>query len=356
MTSSQKLQVAVIGASGYGGAELVRLLAGHPQAEVALATASGERAGAKISDLFPSLRGICDVACEEFDLERIASTCDFAFLALPHGKAMEIVPPLLERGIKVCDLGADFRLRDVAVYQEWYKLPHSACSTLQEAVYGLPEWNREPIKKARLVANPGCYPTSAILALAPLVAADIIERDSIIVDSASGTSGAGRSSFGLGMHHPEVSGDYKAYNVGSHRHTPEIEQALNDASGKTAAPLHITFTAHLLPIARGILSTSYATLRQPLDTASVQRVIAERYTAEPFVRVHPAGELPQIKHIVGSNFCDIGVKVDTRTNRVIVISAEDNLVKGAAGQAIQNMNLMCGFEETTSLHGAPVFP
>ncbi|MBV9470173.1 MAG: N-acetyl-gamma-glutamyl-phosphate reductase, partial [Abitibacteriaceae bacterium] len=218
------------------------------------------------------------------------------------------------------------------------------------------EWNREPIKKARLVANPGCYPTSAILALAPLVAADIIERDSIIVDSASGTSGAGRSSFGLGMHHPEVSGDYKAYNVGSHRHTPEIEQALNDASGKTAAPLHITFTAHLLPIARGILSTSYATLRQPLDTASVQRVIAERYTAEPFVRVHPAGELPQIKHIVGSNFCDIGVKVDTRTNRVIVISAEDNLVKGAAGQAIQNMNLMCGFEETTSLHGAPVFP
>ena len=356
MTQHEQLRVAVIGASGYGGAELARLLAGHPHAQLTVATASGERAGAKISDLFPSLRGVCDVVCEEFEVERIASQCDFAFISLPHGKALSIVPPLLELSVKVCDLGADFRLRDTAIYEQWYKLPHTACSTLQEAVYGLPEWNRQKIKGARLVANPGCYPTSAILGLAPFIAADAIEPKTIIVDSASGTSGAGRSSFGLGLHHAEVSDDFKAYNVASHRHTPEIEQGLNDAlTGSDEAAL-ITFTPHLLPIARGILTTSYATLRAPLDTEAAHLILSERYAAEPFVRVQPIGELPQLKHTAGSNFCDIGVKVDTRTNRLIVISAEDNLVKGAAGQAIQNMNLMCGYEETAGLWSAAVFP
>lgn len=356
MTQHEQLQVAVIGASGYGGAELARLLAGHPHARLAVATASGERAGAKVSDLFPSLRGVCDVVCEEFEVERIASKCDFTFISLPHGKAMHIVPPLLERGIKVCDIGADFRLRDTAVYEQWYKLPHTACSALQEAVYGLPEWNRDKIKTARLVANPGCYPTSAILGLAPFIAAGAIETKGIIIDSASGTSGAGRSSFGLGLHHAEVSDDYKAYNVASHRHTPEIEQGLNDALMEANEAALITFTPHLLPIARGILTTSYATLRAPLDTEAAHGILSERYASEPFVRIHPVDELPQIKHVAGSNFCDIGVKVDTRTGRLIVISAEDNLVKGAAGQAIQNMNLMCSYEETAGLWSAPVFP
>jgi N-acetyl-gamma-glutamyl-phosphate reductase len=359
MPNTQKMPVAVIGASGYGGAELARLLAAHPRAQLAAATASGERAGAKLSDLFPSLRGICDVVCDEFDAARLAETCQFAFIALPHGKAMNIVPQLLDRGLKVCDIGADFRLRDTTVFEEWYKVPHTARGVLKEAVYGLPEWNREKIKSARLVANPGCYPTSAILALSPLAARKVIDPQTIIVDSGSGTSGAGRSSFGLGMHHPEVQADYKAYNVAAHRHTPEIEQGLVDAAnanGETNTSIHITFTAHLLPIARGILSTSYATLTEKMDTAAVHQVLQDRYADEPFVRVHPAGELPQIKHVAGSNFCDIGVKVDGRTNRVILVSAIDNLIKGAAGQAIQNMNLMCGFDETGGLMLAPLFP
>ena len=354
---NEKLQVAVIGASGYGGAELARLLAGHPQAQLARATASGERAGAKLSDLFPSLRGVCEVVCEELDIERLASDCDFVFISLPHGKAMEIVPALLERGVKVCDIGADFRLRDAQEYEQWYKHTHSAPQLLCTAIYGLPEWNRDKIKGARLLSNPGCYPTSAILALAPFVAEDLVRQDSIIVDAASGTSGAGRSSFGLGMHHPEISTDFKAYNVATHRHTPEIEQGLTDAFNDQAAePLRITFTAHLLPIARGILSTCYATLHHKTSIEQAQAVLQARYEHEPFVRVLPVGQLPQIKHVSGSNFCDIGVQVDKRTGRLIVISAIDNLVKGAAGQAMQNMNLMCGFDETSGLMSAPVFP
>jgi N-acetyl-gamma-glutamyl-phosphate reductase len=355
--NQKKLRVGIIGATGYTGAELARLLALHPHAEVTVATASGDRAGTKLADLFPSLRGVCDIVCEEVNLDRLAAACDFAFIALPHGKALELVPALLERGLKVCDLGADFRLRDTSAYKEWYKLDHTAAAILREAVYGLPEWNRECIKQARFVANPGCYPTSAILALSPFIAAGVIARDSIIVDAASGSSGAGRSSFGVGMHHPEISGDFKAYNVASHRHTPEIEQGLMFAAGESeAAPIRITFTAHLLPVARGILSTCYASLRHDLDTAAAHDILSRRYLGEPFVRVYPAGELPQLKYVVGSNYCDIGVKVDTRTNRLIAIAAEDNLVKGASGQAVQNMNLMCGFDETTALLGASVFP
>ncbi|HEX8833582.1 MAG TPA: N-acetyl-gamma-glutamyl-phosphate reductase [Abditibacteriaceae bacterium] len=360
MSAKTLLRAGVIGASGYGGAELARLLAAHPHAEITAATASAERAGAKLSDLFPSLRGVCDIVCEAFDADHFAAKCDVAFLALPHGKAFDMVPALLNHGVKVIDIGADFRLRDVEEYRQWYKLDHGAPELLTEAVYGLPEWNREEIRGARLVANPGCYPTSAILALAPFVAAEAIDLRSIIVDSASGTSGAGRSSFGLGMHFPELHGDYKAYNVAAHRHTPEIEQGLRDAvaqgaSGSTTE-FHITFTAHLLPIARGILSTSYATLSQPLTTEGALEILNARYANEPFVRVHPLGELPQIKHVAGSNFCDIGVKVDSRTGRLIVVSAEDNLIKGAAGQAIQNMNLMSGFDESAGLRLAPLFP
>jgi N-acetyl-gamma-glutamyl-phosphate reductase len=347
------LPVAVIGASSYTGAELARILALHPHAELRVATASGERAGVPLSQLFPHLRGVCDLETTELNIETLARECDFVFIALPHGKAIEVVPALLQAGLKVCDLGADFRLRDAAEYSVWYKLEHTAPELLQTAVYGLPEWNRAEIKDAQLVANPGCYPTSAILPLAALLAADVIEPHSIIVDTASGTSGAGRSSFGLGMHFPELSNDFKAYNVGKHRHRPEIEQGLRDFGGRDA---RITFTAHLLPIVRGILSTCYADLKAQLTTDKVLGVLRAKYDDEPFVRVLPSGELPQIKYIAGSNFCDIGVAVDERTNRVIVIAAEDNLVKGASGQAVQNMNLMCGFPETAGLEGAPLFP
>lgn len=354
-----EVRVGLIGASGYTGSELARLLAFHPHARLVAATASGERVGQKLSDLFPGLRGVCDIELEPLNLEALAAKCDVVILALGHGKALEIVPVLLQRGVKIIDLGADFRLRDVENYQEWYHLPHTAPDALKEAVYGLPELHREKIKRARLVANPGCYPTSAILALAPLVAADAIKAHSIIVDSASGVSGAGRAAFGVGTHFPELFGDFKAYNVASHRHTPEIEQGLNDACSDVTDPdkrALITFTAHLLPIARGILSTCYAAPSKPTTSEQIHGIIATYYVNEPFVRVLPLGEFPQIKAVNGSNFCDIGIKVDARTGRVIVISAEDNLLKGASGQAIQNLNLMCGLEETAGLQSAAVFP
>jgi len=348
-------RIGIIGASGYTGAELVRLLDSHPHARVTLATASGERAGMPLSELFPSLRNVSDIICESYNLERISNECDFVFVALPHGKAMEYVPELLKAGLKICDLGADFRLRDVTVFEEWYKHPHSATDYLEQSVYGLPEWNREKIRAANLVANPGCYPTSAILPLAPLLAADLIETENIIVDSASGTSGAGRSSFSLGFHFSEVIGDYKAYNVGGHRHTPEIEQGLGNAIGKSTFP-PIIFTPHLLPIARGILSTSYAKLKKDVSNEEIYAVLSQKYATEPFVRVLKPGQLPQVKQVAGSNFCDIGVTVNPRSDKLIAIGAIDNLLKGASGQAVQNMNIMCGFEETVGLQQAPLFP
>ncbi len=356
---SEKVSVALIGASGYTGSELARLLAGHDGAKLTLATATGERAGRKLSELFPALRGVCDLILEEPNLDAIADSCDVAVIALGHGKALEIVPQLLERGVRVIDLGADFRLRDAEIYREWYHLEHSAAELLREAVYGLPEYNREQIKTAKLVANPGCYPTSAILALAPFIEKGAIKAHSIIVNSASGVSGAGRASFGVGTHFPETFGDYKAYNVAGHRHTPEIEQMLNDVSpnpGDPQARALITFTAHLLPVARGILSTCYAAPMDEMTTETAHDILMQRYADEPFVRVLPIGDYPQIKHVNGSNFCDVGTKVDARTGRLIVIAAEDNLIKGASGQALQNLNIMFGLPETMGLKGAAVFP
>lgn len=363
VSNSSKLKVAVVGASGYTGAELARLLAGHPHAELKIATASGERAGQKLSDLFPALRGVCDIECRQYSADEIASECDFAFIALGHGRALDIVPELAERGLKLCDLGADFRLRDKTEYKEWYGLDHTASTLLDSAVYGLPEFERERIKSAQITANPGCYVTTSILALAPFVAAGAIAPRSIIIDAASGTSGAGRSSFSLGFHHAEVHDNYKAYGVASHRHTPEIEQGLTEianAFGSLNESVRLTFTPHLLPISRGILATCYAEpagrLAEELSVEAALALLQERYQDEPFVRVLPKGELPNIKNVAGSNFCDIGVAVDLRTRRLIVISALDNLVKGASGQAVQNMNLMCGFEESAGLQSAALFP
>ncbi|MBW3637009.1 MAG: N-acetyl-gamma-glutamyl-phosphate reductase, partial [Armatimonadetes bacterium] len=326
---SELVKVGLIGASGYTGSELARLLAHHPCAKLVAATASGERVGQRLSDLFPSLRGICDLELEEIDLDKLAARCEVVILALGHGKALEIAPQLIEKGVRVIDLGADFRLRDPKIYEQWYKLPHTAPEALKDAVYGLPEWNRAQIKTARLVANPGCYPTSAILALAPLIAADAIKAHSIIVDSASGVSGAGRASFGVGTHFPELFGDFKAYNVATHRHTPEIEQGLTDAATDPSDPdkrALVTFTAHLLPIARGILSTCYAAPTpafEGLNAHDWREILLRAYDgrereAAPFVRVLEAGQYPQLKGVVGSNFCDIGIEVDPRTGRVIV--------------------------------------
>jgi N-acetyl-gamma-glutamyl-phosphate reductase len=344
------VKVAVVGASGYTGVELLRLLAAHPQVEISCVT-SRQTVGEEISSLFPSLREKVTLRCDPGDPELVATKADFVFTALPHQTAMEVVPFLLSAGRKVVDLSADYRLRDVAVYRKWYQ-EHTSPELLAEAVYGLPELNREQIRTARLVANPGCYPTSVALALAPLLKQGLIDHHSLIIDSKSGTSGAGRSAK-QGSLFCEVNEGFAAYGVARHRHTPEIEQTLSQLAGEA---VQVNFTPHLLPVNRGILSTCYATLNGSHDSGALLDFYRDHYLEEGFVRICPQGSLPNIAFVRGSNFCDIGLVSDQRTGRVIVVSTIDNLVKGAAGQAIQNMNLMLGFAEDAGLGGLGAFP
>ncbi len=345
------LRVAIIGASGYTGVEIARILCNHPEFTLTAAT-SRQYAGKALSEVFPNLLGKTDILCENLSIDELCSRADLFFAAVPHKTAMDLVPQLLREGKKVVDLSADFRLRDVAVYEEWYQ-KHSSPEFIAEAAYGLPELYRDQIKQSRLVANPGCYPTSIVLALAPLLRAQLIDPATIIVDSKSGTTGAGRS-VNVGTLFCEVHDGFKPYKVGgTHRHLPEIEQELSALNGKS---LQISFTPHLLPISRGILSTSYANLSSTVSETDLQELYADMYADEPFVRLVPSGSFPATQHVRGSNFCDIGFAIDSRTNRIIVVSAIDNIVKGAAGQAVHNMNLMCGIEETTGLQGAPFFP
>ena len=344
------VKVAIVGASGYTGAELLRLLAGHPQVQITCVTAR-QNAGEEVSTLFPSLLQRVDLVCAELDVAQVAAAAEVVFSALPHQSAMAVIPDLLRAGLMVVDLSADYRLREAAVYEQWYQA-HSSPELLAEAVYGLPEIYREKIRGARLVANPGCYPTSVALALAPLVTGGLIDLETLVVDSKSGTSGAGRSAK-VGSLFCEVNEGFQAYGVGSHRHTPEIEQTLSDLAGREVV---INFTPHLLPVNRGILSTCYASLQGSHSSADLLKIYRDYYRDEPFVRVHPEGRLPNVAHVRGSNFCDIGVVSDPRTGRAIVVSAIDNLVKGASGQAVQNFNLLLGFPEDTGLQALPVFP
>lgn len=343
--------VAVVGASGYTGLELLRLLDRHPEVTVTCVT-SEQSAGKKISDLFPSLRGRCDLVLEPLEPAAIAAKAEVIFTALPHQAAMAVVPDFLAAGRKVIDLSADYRLHDPDVYGAWYE-PHKNPELLQAAVYGLPELRRDAIRQACLVANPGCYPTSVILGLKPLLEAGLIDPDSIIADSASGVSGAGRAAK-IDSLYCEVNEGFKAYGVGGvHRHTPEIEQELSELAGQ---PVTITFTPHLVPMDRGILSTIYATPIKAVSTEELVALYAHSYQHEPFVRILPKGQFPSTAYVRGSNFCDLGVTHDSRTNRVIVVAAIDNLVKGASGQAIQNMNLLCGFPENRGLEGIAIYP
>ncbi|HFQ89084.1 MAG TPA: N-acetyl-gamma-glutamyl-phosphate reductase [Desulfobulbus sp.] len=345
------LRVGIVGASGYTGVELARLLAGHPAAEITVAT-SRRYAGMPLAEVFPSLRQRVDIVCEDLAPDQLASRADFFFTAVPHKTAMDIVPTLLAAGARVVDLSADFRIRDVATYEEWYQ-EHSSPELVREAVYGLPELYRQDIGEARLVANPGCYPTSVILGLAPLLREGLIDPSTLVIDSKSGTSGAGRSA-SVATLFCEVADGFRAYKVGgSHRHIPEMEQELSLLAGQ---PVTISFTPHLLPISRGILSTMYATLTRETDARTLQELYETAYGDEPFVRICPATTLPATQHVRGSNCCDIGIQVDRRTGRVIVLAAIDNIAKGASGQAVQNMNLMTGQEESTGLLGAPFFP
>jgi N-acetyl-gamma-glutamyl-phosphate reductase len=343
-------RIAVIGASGYTGVELLRLLSRHPETELVCVT-SRQYAGQSVSEVFPSMQGNQDLFFENHDLAGLADRADLVFTAVPHQTAMGMIPDLLDAGCRVVDLSADFRLSDLSTYESWYQ-EHTAPELLGEAVYGLPELFREQIPSARLLANPGCYPTSVALAMAPLLANKLIDATTIIVDSKSGTSGAGRAAK-VDTLFCEVNEGFKAYSLPRHRHTPEIEQTLGRLAGSDVT---ISFTPHLLPVNRGILSTCYATLSGWLSLEELHDIYLEMYASETFVRVLPKGLLPNISQVRGSNYCDIGLAVDDRTGRVIAIAAIDNLVKGAAGQAVQNMNLMLALPENTGLEIPPLFP
>lgn len=344
------LKVGIVGASGYTGVELTRLLVNHPGVELVVAT-SRQHAGRKLSDVYPNLRGLTDLVCEDVVLEQLVDRADLFFTAVPHQTAMNIVPAFLEAGKKVVDLSADFRIDDAAVYEAWYQT-HIAQEYLEEAVYGLPELNRVAIAKARLVANPGCYPTSIILGLAPLLKHRIIDAGTIIADCKSGTSGAGRGAKQATLY-CEVTDGFKAYSVGNHRHTPEIEQEIAKLAGNQ---VKMSFTPHLVPMVRGILSTVYGTLLKDVSQQEVDEMYQDFYKDEKFVRPCTPGTFPATQFVRGSNYCDIGTKVDVRTKRIVVVSAIDNLVKGAAGQAVQNMNLVLGLEESMGLQVVPLFP
>ena len=344
------MKVSIVGATGYTGAELLRLLTSHPQAEIIHIT-SESQTGASISSVYPHLKGFYDKKLSSMgDLKQIAQDSDAVFIGLPHGHAMAAGKTILEGGARIIDLGADYRFKDTAVYEKWYKLEHTHKEAT--AVYGLTELYREKVKEAVIVGNPGCYTTASILALAPLVKNQLVELDTIIVDAKSGVSGAGRS-LSLTSHFSETAESFQAYNVGGHRHTPEIEQALTEYAGQNVM---INFTPHLVPMVRGILATSYAKLKTGIQPEQVDEAYQNMYANEFFVRLLGRGGYPATKHTRGSNFCDIGWHIDARTGRVIVLSAIDNLVKGASGQAVQNLNAMFGLDERLGLSYAPLYP
>ncbi|UCD35647.1 MAG: N-acetyl-gamma-glutamyl-phosphate reductase [Nitrospiraceae bacterium] len=347
------LKAAVLGGSGYTGIELVRLLLSHPDVEVTAVT-SERSAGLLISDVFINVRNT-ELKYDSLDLKVLAKRADLFFLCLPHKTSQETVAFLHNAGKRVIDLSADYRLKNPKVYEEWYKIPHLYAPLLKKAVYGLPELYRKQIRKASIIANPGCYPTSAILGLAPLMAKDFINVSGIIVDSKSGTSGAGRSPAQPFMF-CEVNESVKAYSIAVHRHTPEIEQEL---SALSHGNVRILFTPHLIPMDRGILSTIYVPLKRKISLPDVQKLYNQYYHNEPFVRILQNGRYPATKAVKGGNYCDISVFLDERSGKnqtLIIVSAIDNLLKGASGNAVQNMNIMYGFEETTGLLASPASP
>ena len=344
------LRVAIAGASGYTGFELLRILCAHPSVRVSIIT-SRQQKGQRIDDFYPALKRHCDLVFEDTDPEKLAASADLVFTALPHQASMDIIPSLLDRGVRVVDLSADYRLRDPEVYAKWYSA-HRTPELLKEAVYGLPELYRDKIRTARLVANPGCYPTSVILASAPPLRRGLIDPETIIADSKSGVTGAGRG-MDMGVHFCEVNEGLKAYKVAEHRHTPEIEQELSVLAGRA---LMVNFTPHLIPMSRGILSTVYSNLKEAVGSADVEEAFRSFYMDEPFVRLGNREHLPVSLQVRGSNYCDLGWRVDERTRRLIVISVIDNLTRGASGQAVCNMNIMCGLPEDTGLKEAPWQP
>lgn len=337
------VRVAVVGATGYAGAELVRILARHPETELAVLT-SRQYAGVRFDQVYPAMAGRVDAICQEYSTELVCEKADVIFTALPHKLPMKFVPEILRRGKKIVDLSADFRFRDAALYESVYQ-PHTAKELLESAVYGLCEIYTDQIKSAALIGNPGCYPTSVLLPLIPLLKQGLLDPASLIADSKSGVSGAGRS-LALSSHFCEVNESFKAYKVAVHRHNPEMNAILSQEAQK---PISITFVPHLVPMSRGMLTTIYAAPASGLKGQDLIECFRQAYHGRPFIRICPEDRLPNTLHVRGTNFCDIGFKYDEKNRRLVLISAIDNLVKGAAGQAVQNMNLMLGIDETAGL-------
>jgi N-acetyl-gamma-glutamyl-phosphate reductase len=338
------LRVGVVGASGYTGSELMRLLVIHTEQIELSCITSRSFAGQHVSQVLPNLRGLLDLEFEDPEVEKIAEKVDMVILGLPHKSAMEFVPKFLDLNIKVIDLSADYRFKNAEVYEKWYQ-EHTSPHLLERAVYGLPEIYREEIADASLIAVPGCYPTGAILALLPALKSGLVEQKGIVIDSKTGMSGAGRTP-SEATHLPNRYDNFTAYKVVAHRHMPEIEQELSLAAERD---VKICFVPHCVPMSRGILTTAYARLTKSISTAELLQIYSEYYADEPFVRVLDVDEIPQTQAVRGSNFCDIGVKIAEETGLAVIMSAIDNLVKGASGQAVQNMNIIAGFDETAGL-------
>jgi len=341
------IRAAVVGATGYTGAELIRILSGHENVTLTLIT-SRQYAGQRFDRIYPSMAGIVDLMCEEQTVDRICEAADVVFTALPHKIPMQIVPELIARGKKVVDLSADFRFRDVQAYEAYYQ-PHTDAKLLEKAVYGLCEVYASEIAKTDLVGNPGCYPTSTLLPLIPLIKNGLIDERSIVVDSKSGVSGAGRS-LSLTAHFCQANESFKAYKVAQHRHTPEMEEVLSREAGR---PVQITFVPHLVPMTRGMLSTIYVPVGDSVSESAISECLTAFYAGRSFVRICPEGVVPDTLNVRGTNYCDIGFRLDVRNRRLVIVSVIDNLVKGAAGQAVQNMNIMMGLDETQGLDAVP---
>ena len=345
------IKAGIIGATGYAGGELVRLLLNHKEAEIAW-YGSRSYVDQRYSSVYQNMFQIVDAKCLDDNMEQLAKEVDVIFTATPQGLCASLINEGILSQAKVIDLSADFRIKDRKTYEQWYNLEHKAPQFIEEAVYGLCEINREDIKKARLIANPGCYPTCSTLSIYPLLKEGIIDGNTVIIDAKSGTSGAGRSAKVANLY-CEVNENMKAYGVASHRHTPEIEEQLGYASGENVT---ISFTPHLVPMNRGILATEYATLKKDVTGEEVKAIYDKYYADEKFVRVLEKDQCPETKWVEGSNYVDIGFKIDERTGRIIMMGAIDNLVKGAAGQAVQNMNLLFGLPESEGLELVPMFP
>ena len=338
------LKIGIMGASGYAGEELLRILLDHPEVQITAVAAKIDPVN--ICKLYPWLKGRLDLECRDMSAEEVSKKCDMVFLALPHKASMQFAPIFLKKGLKVIDLSADFRIKDVNVYEKWYEVKHECPEYIKDAVYGLPEFYRKEVEKADLIANPGCYPTSVILGCAPLLKKNLADPDSIISDSKSGVSGAGRV-LAQALMSKELENSFKPYKVNTHRHMPEMDQELSIASGSNVT---VNFVPHLVPMERGMMSTIYLKLKKNISTSEALKLYKDFYSKEYFIRVMDEGIFPDTKNIVRTNFCDIGCKVFPEKSLAVVMTAIDNLVKGASGQAVQNMNIMYGFEEKLGLN------